>query len=235
MFPEIIAHRGAKNHAPENSLRAIRIAWRIGVSVEIDVRLTKDKKIVVMHDATTRRMCVGASRCIHGQTLGQLKGRRLRKSKKGRPQEKVPTLDEVLKILPYEKNRLVIEIKCGPEVIPFLLDTLYNKIPDRLDQIAILSFQLPLLQTIGENAPELCLYLGGRDPNPSIVGIDGFFCPAVSPELVNRIHENKKKVFVWTVNSMQVADELLKLGVDGIVTDSPDGLKNWLKRKTLSL
>ena len=70
---EIIAHRGASRSAPENTLPAFRLAWKQGADVaELDVRLSRDGRLVVSHDATTRRTG-GLNRKVCGLTLAELR------------------------------------------------------------------------------------------------------------------------------------------------------------------
>src|SRR5690554_4348306 len=70
---EIIAHRGASRDAPENTLSAVKLAWEYGAdAVEIDVMLTRDREIVVMHDARTGRIC-GDDHAVRDLTLKELR------------------------------------------------------------------------------------------------------------------------------------------------------------------
>ncbi len=93
----IIAHRGESYDAPENTLASINLAWqRDADAVEIDVRLSKDNKVVVFHDKTTRRLG-GRNESVKNQTLEELKELDVGswKSEKYK-NEKIPTLTEVL-------------------------------------------------------------------------------------------------------------------------------------------
>jgi glycerophosphoryl diester phosphodiesterase len=113
---KIIAHRGASYDAPENTLASIRLAWEQGADgVEIDVRLSRDGYVVVMHDEDTLRTC-GRRMYVHSRTVDELK--KLDAGSWKRAQfsgEHIPTLSEVLAILPVDKE-LYIEVKCGLEI-----------------------------------------------------------------------------------------------------------------------
>src|SRR5258708_12015509 len=90
---EIIAHRGASHDAPENTLAAIQLAWQQGAdAVEVDVQLSKDGKLVVIHDDNTKRSG-GLARKVGAQTLEEL-GRLDLGSLKGKrgPGDKIPNL-----------------------------------------------------------------------------------------------------------------------------------------------
>jgi glycerophosphoryl diester phosphodiesterase len=121
---EIIGHRGASHDAPENTLASIRLAWKQNADAsETDVHLTKDGQIVVIHDFNTRRVG-GRNRKVVDQTLAELKqldvGRWKGEQWAG---ERIPTLAEYLAAIPDGK-RLLIEIKCGPEIVPRLVQVI---------------------------------------------------------------------------------------------------------------
>lgn len=116
--PRIAAHRGASADAPENTLAAFRRAWQLGVeAVELDVHVTKDGAVVVMHDANTKRTA-GLDRPIAEQTLAELKtldaGAWKGPAFVG---ERIPTLGEVLATIPPGRA-MFVEIKSGPETVP---------------------------------------------------------------------------------------------------------------------
>jgi len=124
MTPEIIAHRGASADAPENTLAAIQLAWQQGAdAAEIDVQRTADGQLVAIHDDTMLRTG-GVDWAVKDCTLAKLKKRDVGSWKS--PQffgERIPTLAEVLTIVPQGK-RLFIEMKCGVDTIPELVRVL---------------------------------------------------------------------------------------------------------------
>src|SRR5438552_9814499 len=112
---EIIAHRGASHDAPENTLASVNLAWRQHAdAVEIDVQFSKDGKLVVIHDNSTRRTG-RVNKKVSEQTLSELRrldvGRWRGRTWSG---QRIPTLDEVLATVPHGK-RLYVELKCGPD------------------------------------------------------------------------------------------------------------------------
>jgi glycerophosphoryl diester phosphodiesterase len=120
---EIIAHRGASAEAPENTLPAIQLAWEQGAdAIELDLYLSKDGKIIIFHDTTTKRYD-GQDRKVADLTLeearqldvGSWKGEKWRGLR-------IPPLEEVLATIPQGK-RAVLEIKCGPELARVLKPT----------------------------------------------------------------------------------------------------------------
>ena len=117
---EIIAHRGASAQAPENTLSAVKLAWQYPIeSVEIDIRQTKDGRIVAMHDATILRttgvdltVSRHSSDDLRALDAGRLKGRRF-------TGQRIPFLEEILETVPRGRT-LFIEIKTPPEILPTL-------------------------------------------------------------------------------------------------------------------
>ena len=101
------AHRGLhdnKTDAPENSLKAMRLAVEQGYGIELDVQLTKDEKVVVFHDATLKRVC-GVDAAVNSMTYEELQKLRLLDSN-----EKIPLFSEVLKVIDG-KVPLIMEVK----------------------------------------------------------------------------------------------------------------------------
>ena len=114
--PSVIAHRGASADAPENTLAAFRKGWELTDAVELDVHVTADGKLVVMHDDNTKRTTgvdykIAATPAEKIRTLdaGKWKGTQF-------TGEHVPFLSEVLDAMPAGK-KLVIELKAGMPVV----------------------------------------------------------------------------------------------------------------------
>lgn len=116
--PRIVAHRGASFDAPENTLAAFKKAWSLGAeAVELDVRVTRDGKVVVIHDPSTQRTG-GADLVVAEHTLAELAAIDVG-AWKG-PQfagEHIPTLHDVLATIP-PKRSLFVEIKSDITTVP---------------------------------------------------------------------------------------------------------------------
>ena len=244
---EIIAHRGASHDAPENTLSAVRLAWEHNAdAVEIDVYLSKDNKIVVMHDATTKRIG-GVDRKIVEQTLEELRALDVGSWKDAKfAGEKIPTLDEVIATIPAGK-RLVIEIKCGPEIVPFLKATL-DASGRKPEQFLIIAFSQSTLEAAKKALPPIQAYWlsnlslnaeTGREQPPiedlietaKKIGADGLNLGSKGPwtaELVQRVKAAGLKCYVWTVNNADDARRLRDMGIDGITTDRAGWLREQL-------
>jgi glycerophosphoryl diester phosphodiesterase len=245
----IIAHRGASKEAPENTLASVNLAWaQRADAVEIDVQLSKDGHVVVIHDENTGKTA-GVARKVRDQTLAELKGLDVGRWKGAAwAGEKIPTLAEVLATVPNGK-RLFIEIKCGPECLPKLGSTLEGSgLKPR--QIVLIGFSLLGMKLVKEAFPELEVcwvaefkrdwHATWRPPPEQLVtqaqaaGLDGLDLSATgpwTPDLGRRVHGAGLKLYVWTVDSIAKAKQVIRGGADGITTNRPA----WLGERLMSL
>jgi len=150
----IVAHRGASDDAPENTLEAFRLAWLQNAdAIEGDFRLTKDEQIVCIHDKDTSRTCdekllVAESSYVE---LSQLDASAHFKGDLA-PQS-IPLLSEVFKTIPSNKG-IYIEIKCGPEIVPTLINWIVNA-NHRKEQISIIEFDNKVIKAFKLIAPHI--------------------------------------------------------------------------------
>lgn len=237
--PLIVAHRGASAQAPENTLPAFHLAWEKGAdAIEGDFFLTRDGRIVCLHDPVTERsngpkldVANAALDELRALDVGSWKGEDYR----GTP---IPTFEEVLATVP-EGKRFYIEIKCGPEILPVLEKSLETSTLDR-DQFVIISFHPDVIREAKKRFPDIkACWLRGfsddekngfRDPWPEIratlrhTRADGFSCAhcrLVDSELIGKVRDLGLEFHVWTVNQVDDAKRLRDLGVDSITTDVP--------------
>jgi glycerophosphoryl diester phosphodiesterase len=246
---EIIGHRGASYDAPENTVTSIRLAYQQGAdAAEIDIQLTKDGRIVVMHDDTTERTG-GPKWKIADKTLSELRaldvGRWKAPAYEG---QRIPTLEEILAVVPKGK-RLFVEIKCGPEVLPELVRVL-REAGRPAKEIVIIGFDLGTMREAKQRMPERPTYwLYGTSPardkktgkthhppeqllaicrNAGLDGLDVKFDSRLTRGLVDKLHRLGLKLYVWTVDDAEEAKRLAALKVDGITTDRPGWLREQL-------
>jgi glycerophosphoryl diester phosphodiesterase len=246
---EIIAHRGASSEAPENTLSSFKRGYALKAdAVELDIHLTKDGKIVVLHDFDTGRLA-GVEEKVEDQTLAEL--RRLDVGQwgpwKGKGfSEKIPTLEEVLALIP-EGQRLFIEIKPGPEILPELTNVLARS-GKRPEQTAINGFGYETMRAAKARFPELQVYwLVAPDDNDAnlpgvneliqqakaarLDGLDLHFGFPIDKSFVGKVHAAGLKVYTWTVNDAGLARRQAEAGVDGIATDNCSQLREQLAAK----
>jgi glycerophosphoryl diester phosphodiesterase len=239
---EIIAHRGASSDAPENTLAAFRLGWKQDADAcELDIRLTKDRKIIAIHDNTTRRTARVAGR-VSARTLDELRMLDVG-SWKGRQWkgERIPTLEEVLETVP-DGRRLFIEIKCGPEVLPELARVLAAS-GGAGRRSVIIAIDYKTILRAREHFPKSEVYWvtsprkWSRGTRPSVdalieraeaANVDGLDVGArfaIDREFVSRVKAAGLKFCVWTVDDARAAQNLAALGVDGITTNCPRRLR----------
>ena len=243
---QIIAHRGASHDAPENTLAAVRLAWAQDAdAVEVDVHLTRDGRLAVIHDPDTQRTA-GVAGTVAAATLAGLQALDVGRWKAARfSGERIPALEEIFALVPDGK-RVFVEIKGGPEVVRELqrcVDVALHEPrgPLRPEQIAISTFDLPAAETAKRALPrhEVCWIAdsGRAAPRPTLAavvqaaraaGLDGVDLDAgwiLNAEVVQQIQRDGFKVYVWTVDDANLARRLTAAGVDGITTNRP----GWLR------
>lgn len=239
--PLIIAHRGASNDAPENTRAAVRLAWERGApAVEIDVHLSRDGNVVVIHDASTRRVA-GVDRPVAEQTLAELRALDAGRWKGERwAGERIPLLSEVLTTVP-EGGRLVIEVKSGPATLPGVQRALIEtRTPP--GSAEIITFDIETARQARLLWPDrrvlgLAAVRKEQQSAPSDVwltpllstarelrldGLDFGVFPGLDRDAVQRVKSAGLLCYVWTVNDPAEARRLAAAGVDAITTDRAD-------------
>jgi glycerophosphoryl diester phosphodiesterase len=229
---EVVAHRGDSLAAPENTLVAARLAWARGAdAVEIDVHLSRDKRIVAMHDPSTARTG-GKDLAIARTDSADL--RRLDVGRHSGPEfagERIPFLEEILDTLPSGR-RLFVEVKCGTEIVPILSQVLTDS--GKRSQVVVIGFGLGTMRACKEAMPDVPIYwlCGPRLTGPYgkglIVkalrsGLDGLDVHrfGLTPAFVQDTHAAGLDLCVWTVDDARQAVVLGAWGVDGITTNRP--------------
>jgi glycerophosphoryl diester phosphodiesterase len=214
-----IGHRGARAYEPENTIRSFRKALEIGVdAVELDVRKTKDNKLVVIHDADVKRTTDGKG-LVSELTLTEIKAFSTEKG------EKIPTLEEVLDFLD-KKVKILIELKeVGVErqVLTAIGERGVKK------NVIIVSFIEEALQKVRELDKDVetgLIYARHKNPLKTALELKAnYLLPLyrfTHTANVQKAHENGLKVIVWTINKPEEIAEYAKKGVDGIASDKPD-------------
>jgi glycerophosphoryl diester phosphodiesterase len=247
-----IAHRGESYDAPENTLAAINLAWqRNADAVEVDVHLSKDDKIVVIHENNTGKF-TGELRKVKDQTLEELQRIDVGKYKGNQwIDERIPTLEQVLVTVPDNKY-LFIEIKCGAEILKELKSVTTNS---KLQpaQIKLIGFDRDVMTNAKQDFPQNEVFwvnnikqfenLNSWQPEIARIineakqaGLDGLDFSAskiIDKALVNLVKSAGMKVYVWTVNDPTEAMQLIEADVDGITTDRPQWVKAQLGNQVI--
>lgn len=232
--PTIFAHRGSSAYAPENTLAAFNLAIQQHAdAIEMDVKLTRDGKVVVIHDQTVDRT-TGASGRVGALSLEEIRkldaGSRFDLSFQG---ERVPTLQEVFETigeqlyydveltnyvsltdsLPEKVAEIVQKVGLAPRILfssfnPIALIRVRNKLP----QVPIALLARPgksgrwARSWLGRLIAYQSLHIERRD---------------AAPGLVEKTHGQGHRLNVYTVNAREEMSNLFKMGVDGVFTDDP--------------
>ncbi len=259
--PRVIGHRGACAVAPENTLASFEQAVQDGADIlEMDVRLSKDKHVVVIHDEEVDRTTDGVGR-VADMTLAELKrldagfrfsvgtGAAARHPFRGKG-ICIPTFDEVLAAFP--QMPINVELKADdPELIEGFFALL--KKHGRSDDVSVLvaGEKHKLVKKIrhfgagivtGFSRKEVLLTLA-----LNYVGLSGLYLgrcgnaiqlPAkegrvdlVTPALVRAAHRAGVEVHAWTINDEKEMRRLIDMGVDGLFTDAPGVMRRLVDRK----
>ena len=230
-----IAHRGASSYAPENTLAAFDLALEMGVHhLELDVHLSSDGHVVVIHDDTVDRTTNGSGP-VTGHTLAALQeldaGSWFGAAFAG---ARIPTLDEVLA---RYKGRAHVhtEIKGHTTDLSHRTADLVRH-HRMVDQVTMTSFQRVRLEEIRAYAPELPTgWLAGEVSEAMIaqareMGVSQI-CPSartVTPELVRRLHTGGFVVRAWSVTTDALMRQVVEAGADGMTVNFPDKLLAFL-------
>jgi glycerophosphoryl diester phosphodiesterase len=229
----LIAHRGGSLEAPENTMAAFRHAIGLGVRyVELDVQMTRDGELVVIHDETLDRTTDGTGP-VQGYTLDEI--RRFDAGAKFSPEysgERIPTLREVLELCLEAGVGVVVELKAPhvnrglEERVAPLLAEMHTR---GSENNYCISFDHTSIRRMRELDPALPLGYLYEWNAPSFVTADEtvqavcpYFASALAmPEQVEEAHRLGKHVFVYTVNEADQMRALAAAGIDGMVSDRP--------------
>ncbi|GAA3801388.1 glycerophosphodiester phosphodiesterase [Cellulomonas soli] len=236
----VIAHRGNSAVAPQNTLAAFEAAWRAGADMfELDVQLTADGAVVVIHDDDVDATTDGNG-LVSEHTLAQI--RELDAGSwfsPGFAGARVPTFEDVVRLLLTRPGiALLCEVKGEWTVDQVRLVTDRVLAAGLEDRVVVQSFWPGTVAALREAAPTLqrgllvadapddlvarCLELGVAMCNPHGVLL------LQHPDLLGRLHDAGLKVMVWTLDEDVHWAAAVAAGVDGIITDRPDRLAGWL-------
>ncbi|MFA7289238.1 MAG: LamG-like jellyroll fold domain-containing protein [Melioribacteraceae bacterium] len=226
-----IAHRGGAALAPENTLAAFRNAVNVNADYfELDVQMSKDDSLVIMHDDTINRTTTGAGN-VSVLTFAQLRaydaGVKFNASFAG---ELIPTLREALLIAKNSSNniKVVVEIKTSnSKVVPLVVKLIQDL--GMQNQTIISSFNFAQIQEANTIDPTIPIQVFvGSNSNTVVdqlaaLGSANWIGSSATPStaFLEYAHSKNVKFNMWTVNSSSLMKTLIDLGVDGITTDNP--------------
>jgi glycerophosphoryl diester phosphodiesterase len=232
--PIIFGHRGASRYAPENTLSAFQTAFDQGApAIELDVMLSADEKLIVIHDSTVDRTTNGRGK-VKELSLNTLK--KLDAGSKFSDKfinERIPTLEEVLD-LSIGKFLVNIELKNyhtpGDNLVEKVVDLVVKR---KMNESVIFSSFLPKniikIRRLLPDVPAALLTLGGIIGKLEISPIFRWLSPEfihpdyqlIDERFIQREHVHHRRVNVWKVNEEVDLKRFVKADVDGIITDDP--------------
>lgn len=247
----VIAHRGFSAVAPENTLVAVEKALAVGADmIEVDVYLSADSVVVLMHDRDVDRTTNGAGD-IRRMPLEEIQdldaGSWLSREFRGEP---IPTLQEVMELVDG-KATLLIEIKESGDGIEENIARLIKEYR-AYDWCIVQSFKARAIQNMKETDRRVRrhqLVIGNVTLLPIHLTLGSFFgiragrintiddVRAINPNYeylskntIDKIHAHGRKIFVWTVDDEDDMETLVDMGVDGLITNHPDKAIQVLRR-----
>lgn len=217
----IVGHKGAAGYAPENTIKSFETAIEIGCDrVELDILLTKDNEIIVSHDKDVSKLTNGVG-LVSEMTLSDLKKLEYDGG------DKIPTLQEVIDIC---KDKIDLQIELKSDGISTLINDLIIK-NNIEDNVVITSFKIHRLKEIKNLNPRLDVgLLFWTDEvmediwnlaNNVPLDFFGPFSEIITKEFIDKAHNIGKYVYAYRVNTLELGNRLISMGVDAIGTDFP--------------
>lgn len=245
--PLVIAHRGASEQYPENTIPAFAAGIEQGADmIEIDVHMNRDGDLIVIHDDTLERTTnvrslypERADISVSGMTTAEIAALDAG-SWKGPSFTgiTVPHLGEVLELVHTTRTGLLLEVKHPvqyPRIAEALVESL-TLIPDYLDRalaagmLVVQSGDWAFIREFHALAPEIPVGVLGR-PCPDELRDFATWVDQINPQYIaadptflGHVHELGMSSLVWTVDSVEDMEKAVDLGADGIITNRPDRL-----------
>jgi glycerophosphoryl diester phosphodiesterase len=243
----VIGHRGCPEKAPENTISSFKLGFAEGADgCELDFRATKDGKLIISHDDSTKR-CAGVDKPIAHQTFDELRALDVGNwgSWKGKGlSEKMPTLEEALATVPAGRKIFLHGYAPVADIVkvrePFFRSGL------KPNQVVFISFELDACREFKRILPHCNVYwLRSADKSPdgklpavetlirqaktaAADGLDLDFKFPIDKAFVKKVHDAGLELHVWTVDDLAVARKLKEVGVDSITTNRPGWLHEQL-------
>jgi glycerophosphoryl diester phosphodiesterase len=216
-----IAHRGFHKAFPDNTLEAFEAAIQLGVDgIELDVHETADQEFIVFHDAEL------LDKDIRSLLLSEIRNVKLR------GKFDIPTLEQAFHLC-RKRAKLMVELK-KVRSLDRLLALLKAKA--EMSEIIVISFDRSLVLKFKRLAPDIRTGIITAFPFGDLVKMaksarcDAIVvrCPFVNSGMVDKARASNLSVFVWGCPDMKAARKLVRLDVEGLISDFPDLVKKEL-------
>jgi glycerophosphoryl diester phosphodiesterase len=243
MVKELYGHRGAAYEAPENTLTGFAYAWKIGVrAFELDVRLSADQQLVILHDESLQRTS-GVARKVGELSAAELAELNATGLFPGWHEKAIiPLLEDVLKIYAQDLKSWEIEIKTAP---PENLEILCPKLVEQIERFGIAnravvtSFDPAALEIVGRLAPHFHrAFISHYDRPEHLETALGLGCYRASIPLhfsnkatVEAAHAAGLNVAGWQGDSLEMLETLVDWDVDSITSNRPSLALDFLHKR----
>jgi glycerophosphoryl diester phosphodiesterase len=219
-----IGHRGARAYQVENTMESFKEGIQLGANaIEMDVRRSKDGKLVIIHDENLKRVFRKDIR-VDKATLNELKQL---------TENKIPTLEEALEFIDRKVEKILVELKEQGYERKVLEAIKKEGLGDR---VIIASFHESALASVRKADTRIetgLIYSRYKNPMDAALKLNAnFLIPSyrfTHTRDISDAHKRNLKVIVWTINTKEEAEEYMAKGVDGIASDKPDIFTDILK------
>lgn len=230
---KVFAHRGASGYAPENTLEAFALAGEQGAQgIELDVQLTKDGEVVVIHDETIDRVSTGKG-AVRDYTLEELRSFSFHNHKKEYEGVQIPTLREVLEQVKPGGMEVNIELKTGIYWYPGLEEKTVElvKAAGMENRVIYSSFNHYSVQKILELDAEaetsylysdVLLNVENYAKNTGVCGLHPAVYHLKMADFLESYRRSGLKVRVWTVNDEADMRQFIEKDLEAVITNYPD-------------
>lgn len=234
MKTQVFAHRGASEKAPENTLAAFEMAAQMGADgIELDVHLSKDGRLMVLHDDTVDRTSNGTG-TVHDMSFDELRTLDASMGKQGFSGAQIPTLDEVYELITKTNMSVNVELKENSYENGFIVIPKVLALTEQYgltDKVFYSSFNHYMLRELKQAAPSVqtaVLYDAAMvdvweyTQKVPANAIHPYFRVLQDAQLVPQCHARGIQVRPWTVDSEEDLQQMFASGVDAVITNRPN-------------
>lgn len=231
--PLIWGHRGASGYAPENTLSSFQLAAEQKADgIELDIQLTKDRQIVVIHDEWIDRTSNGTG-FVKDYTLEELRRFSFNKTIENAPHADIPLMSEVFELIRPTDLTINIELKTGifdyEGIEEMILDmTRHYDMEDRVIYSSFNHYSIQKIQKLNPKAPTAFLCQDGPigfaayAAQYGVQAVHPWFVNLRFPDFMKEARDHHLLVNTWTVNEPEHIRMCTELGVDAVITNYPD-------------
>lgn len=258
-YDTLIAHRGESIDAPENTLPAYKMAVERGFGFECDVYLSKDGRVFTFHDRNLKRTTDGANtnRCadVTWDEISRLDVGGWGKWKGSKYVGTRPALLEEVLALARDGRRIYVEVKPGPEIVPYIkkvFDAQKNATPKN---VLFISFEKATCKALKEQMPEYKVYWltssrqSKTEGHPPVTakdviaamretkadGVDIHYAPdIVTAEMIAEVRKAGYEFHVWTVDKLEDTEEAFRRGAQTVTTNCAEAQLKAAKARNLA-